>query len=351
MRGSERLWVMVISIVIGAAIIGVLAVPPPPPSPQVTGTPQEIDSETREELERVRDAVARNYSLDTIQLPDEGCDRRQDVYNMMPVNASPWKWYDNPRPYRFQTNSEGWREPTEFSPHPPENTTRILILGDSYTFGTGLNGSDTYPVQFEQIINNGTERYQVINAGVQGSGIHDYCSMLEHRGLRYHPDIVVITFTYYDAIWRRDADAIYRQILDVLPYNSSTITESTMRHYGSEAKTRLYKEMTFNETAALPVFMRRIQSMATEAGARPIFYSFRAFDDHASRANPDTSIVQFMGNLTARHNMTWIRAPPVFAERPEEEYTLSDGHYDAWGDRQLAEHLAGRLRELGIIAG
>lgn len=306
---------------------------------------QSPSRETGDPLEEELDSIIAGYSLDTVALPEEGCDERGTVYTRFERNHSGWEY--DPRPYRVTTNSEGWREPREFNRTPPEGVSRILVLGDSFTFGTGVNASDTYVERFERLIDNSTDQqYQVINAGAQGAGMLDYCSMLEHRGLRYDPDLVIVTFTYYDAISRRRADTIYRQVREL---DDPAITDESWLSYAGDLKTELYRRMEFNATAALPVYMERIDRMASDQDVPVVFYSFRPIDDHMARSNRHISAVGFLEEYMRENNLTLIRAPPIFEERPVEEYTLSDGHYDEWGHRMLADRLDEQLRERHLV--
>ena len=51
-------------------------------------------------------------------------------------------------------NSLGYRD-FEYSQERPNNTFRILMLGDSMTFGSGIDKiPDTYPKQLEVLLNN-----------------------------------------------------------------------------------------------------------------------------------------------------------------------------------------------------
>jgi len=62
------------------------------------------------------------------------------------------------------------------SKHPPkkrnEKEKKILILGDSFTYGKQISDENIFPNRIEEILNsnNGEEKYEVINAGVPGYG-------------------------------------------------------------------------------------------------------------------------------------------------------------------------------------
>lgn len=60
------------------------------------------------------------------------------------------------------------------SPGPNEGT--ILFFGGSYTFGTGVADSETYPAQFSKELN---DRYRVLNMGFAAYGPHQMLRILE----------------------------------------------------------------------------------------------------------------------------------------------------------------------------
>ncbi len=77
-------------------------------------------------------------------------------------------WTDRRRPYRVTTNAQGLRMDRELTF--PKQKQRILLLGDSFTFGK-VDDVDTYPA-FLQARLPGRE---VINAGVSGYSILQWC--------------------------------------------------------------------------------------------------------------------------------------------------------------------------------
>lgn len=88
----------------------------------------------------------------------------------------------------FKINSKGLRD-DEYDYNKPENTTRILLLGDSFTFGDEVNREDNIPENMERILKK--YRCQVLNFGVCGYGtIQEYLSLKE-EGVKYEPDVVL----------------------------------------------------------------------------------------------------------------------------------------------------------------
>lgn len=93
--------------------------------------------------------------------------------------------YDPRLPYRVSTNSQGLRMNKDLSF--PKKKQRILILGDSYTFGPYLNAPNTYP----EILNKKFPEREFINAAKAGYTISDEVSLFLERGKYVEPDIII----------------------------------------------------------------------------------------------------------------------------------------------------------------
>ncbi|MEM8859813.1 MAG: hypothetical protein AAGD96_15910 [Chloroflexota bacterium] len=80
---------------------------------------------------------------------------------------------------------------------PYENTAgnqRILVLGDSFTFGENVNDDENYPYLLDQALPDTT----VINAGVHGYGHDQMLIYFQEDGVKYSPDIVMVGFLSTD---------------------------------------------------------------------------------------------------------------------------------------------------------
>jgi lysophospholipase L1-like esterase len=71
---------------------------------------------------------------------------------------------------------------------------RILCIGDSFTFGKGVDDSSTYAVQLERILNAHASlpKWDVLNAGVVSFGTANEYHFLRTRGRALQPDVVVL---------------------------------------------------------------------------------------------------------------------------------------------------------------
>lgn len=93
----------------------------------------------------------------------------------------------------IHTNSLGYRGP-EFSKQKPANTIRILMLGDSTTFGIGSDDNQTFPFLLEEILSQQSgKKVEIINAGfASGLSPDTYYLYLKEIGLKLEPDIVFV---------------------------------------------------------------------------------------------------------------------------------------------------------------
>jgi len=108
---------------------------------------------------------------------------------------------------RVTVNGQRFRGPREYAPRPPAGVTRVAVLGDSMTFGWGVDDQETYPAQLETILSGRTGRgHEVMNAGYPGTCLGEKAAWYE-RGVRpLHPSLVVLTLLGDDV----DGDLFWR---------------------------------------------------------------------------------------------------------------------------------------------
>ena len=94
-------------------------------------------------------------------------------------------------------NAMGLRGPAR-SYEKPSGVTRILFLGDSVTFGYRVANEDTFAHQVERRLRQLGHDVESINAGVGGYSPWQEHAYLEREGLRYEPDVVVLSFVLND---------------------------------------------------------------------------------------------------------------------------------------------------------
>jgi lysophospholipase L1-like esterase len=98
-----------------------------------------------------------------------------------------------------RTNSHGMRDAEPLAT-PRDSLARIAVIGDSFTFGMGIEAPAVYPQVLEMLLNDGLEapRYDVLNFGVGGYGARDEALVLRHKALVWNPRLVIIGYALND---------------------------------------------------------------------------------------------------------------------------------------------------------
>ncbi|MFH1606042.1 MAG: GDSL-type esterase/lipase family protein [Nanoarchaeota archaeon] len=111
----------------------------------------------------------------------------------------------------IKTNSKGLRD-YEYNYTKPNDTYRILAIGDSVTFGSLVDMKDSWPKQLEEILNqNTTKKYEVINMGVSGYTTLQEMEWIQLEGLKYEPDMIIIGYVLNDPL------AFYNPLHQIYP--------------------------------------------------------------------------------------------------------------------------------------
>lgn len=96
-----------------------------------------------------------------------------------------------------QTNRYGLRGPDPVVPK-PSGTFRVLMLGDSYTFGFPVKDEETFCQLIQQGLVARGERVEIVNGGVSGySPTLEYVS-LRDQFLTFDPDLVILWYDLGD---------------------------------------------------------------------------------------------------------------------------------------------------------
>lgn len=95
-------------------------------------------------------------------------------------------------PVEYRINSRGFRGP-EVSAQKAPGTFRIVLLGDSRTFGYGV------PLEkhFSSVLAGYFRATEVVNLGVSGYGVDQSLLQLRQDGFAYQPDLVVLYLSHF----------------------------------------------------------------------------------------------------------------------------------------------------------
>ena len=110
----------------------------------------------------------------------------------------------------MKINSYGMRD-YEYSLEKPENTFRIAILGDSFTFGFGEKMNETYPKLLETSLRNkySESNIEVLNFGGNGHNTFTEYLILTKKVVLFEPDLIILGYFLNDPDYDYDKNMIY----------------------------------------------------------------------------------------------------------------------------------------------
>ena len=113
-------------------------------------------------------------------------------------DSNPRGYFDEDNGLTYRMNRHGFRG----ADHPmkkPRGVFRILVIGDSFTFGEGVRLEDTFVARLQAILEEQVSpRLEVLNFGVGAWNTLAEINYLRHEGVRFQPDLVLVVFTPND---------------------------------------------------------------------------------------------------------------------------------------------------------
>ena len=181
---------------------------------------------------------------------------------------------DAARGQRLAANYDGWfagvpvhinsfelRDQREYDLAKGPTTFRILVLGDSVTFGHGSVSEHAYPYLFEQRLKAWRPdiEWQVWNAAVPGYNTSQELAHLLHVGPRFQPDLVVVGFFENDLTGNYEiaSPGVARQAL-------ARALSFMRRHvYSLELYKKAYLQLAWKLSKS-DEYRRRVEHLGTE---------------------------------------------------------------------------------------
>jgi lysophospholipase L1-like esterase len=209
-------------------------------------------------------------------------------YKYRPLSTQQIPTEPGEQPIEYRHNSLGFRDEEHVRPKPP-GVFRIVALGDSFTYGVGVEFEDSYLVRLERMLNaRPGPRVEIIKLGIPRYFPAAERLVLEHYGLPFEPDLVLVAVLPNDALDTRfGLDAVVvdsgflisRRAKELGPlaiwlYRHSHVMRILLR-YGTQIDPSvraedIWKENGIYEDAwqAMELDLQGIGKMAQEHGAR-----------------------------------------------------------------------------------
>lgn len=250
-----------------------------------------------------------------------------------------------PIDFNVNTNSKGMRD-SELSSI--KKAKRILAIGNSCTFGVGVNDETTWPSQLETLL--GDKGIEVINAGVPGYTSFQGLRYLKDNGLALEPDVLIASFGFNDIReWASYSDMetaknIEKQNLNKLLSHSrlfyalSQMIQPKLKSKAGEKKRRL------NEKE----FFTCIQEMISICKTNNIKIILLIWPYRYQMREPAGSLTGYqplIKIIAEKEQIAYIHLPDTF-RLAKEELFVDDIHANAIGCEKVAKALS---KEIFIV--
>lgn len=183
--------------------------------------------------------ILSDYVLGFVGLPSEPEQQWVHPPNYMEVRKSIGEFE-----YEFATNSQGLRYREIPLNKKSPNEKRILVVGDSFTEGQGVEQEETFSFVLESYYSSSENNVYFINAGLTGTGPREYMYALLKVGLKYNIDGVLICLYANDVSNTTDAatftpntggigyeTVVIRRLLQSLCPRIYVLLKKAERHY------------------------------------------------------------------------------------------------------------------------
>ena len=160
-----------------------------------------------------------------LAMPEEW--KRRDV--KIPGTAVSYYWHKE----LHEITAEGFRGTGPFPPK-QDDVFRIMVIGDSLTYGYGINKKFTYPALIEEELAR-EYKVEVLNLGVSGQQSEDILRILKNNLTKLEPDLVIYGICHNDFLDsgigqydKRDAFSLPIPVIIKDRFTSNTLVGSFM---------------------------------------------------------------------------------------------------------------------------
>lgn len=246
-------------------------------------------------------------------------------------------------------NALGLRD-QEYSVAKPPDAVRIIMLGDSVTFGWGVPVEDTPSKMIERRLNDPGmgRRYEVINAGVGNYNTVQEVTFFLKRGLELKPDIVVLNYFINDAEptpLRKQSVLAERSYAAVAGFSAF---DTLSRSYFGKADWREYYSNLYREdSAAWQAAQKAIRDLAQRCRERGIKLMIVSYPElHVLKDYPFEKVTAAIRNIAAAESVPFVDLLPSVTDLQPDSLWVSptDAHPNAVANARFSDTILAGLR-------
>ncbi len=257
-------------------------------------------------------------------------------------------WDEIATPYKVRTNLEGFRD-CEHNLDKTDGVFRIMVAGDSFTWGLGVDQDKTYPRLLQDKLNAtiSGHRFEIINNGKYGWCTEEEFSYFQKKGVDYRPDLLIIGYVLndpeprdWDMRWRSDwvipswirwlsqKSQLYRLLL--IQYNYFYYDRINYEGSWTYYIKSLYDEDAPN-WANFEAAVKGFCDLARQNGMEVVTVIFPIFSNDLGEGYPFRKEHEIAKQVWLRHGARVLDLYPVFRDMDggKLRLSMSDNHPNA----------------------
>ena len=265
------------------------------------------------------------------------------------------------------------------------NSLRILVLGDSYIHGGGIDFQNNFSQQLKTILGSAYSHVIVLDVSVPSSNTLDNLNAYRIYEAEFKPDIIILGYNYNDVLGNLDKDTSGRvdkaasivlkrtngkknqstakKIYDILfqskllNYVLTNINEQLKAHGVIIPGTEFDNELT-SYTKDKPnwekskLLLAEMISCAKQKGSVVVVMKFPEMNllDHPTIFEGANKVIA--GFFSGFDNVRYISVGDIFKNESPAPYLLSryDGHPNELAHKKIASFMAEQLNKLPVFA-
>ena len=284
---------------------------------------------------------------------------------------------------RVRTNSQGMRNDEDFPVEPVPGKPRLMIVGDSYSFGFGVSNEETYAYELARLMPD----WDVMNLAVSATGTDQHYLTYERQGEKFKPNIVLLGFYVLDYnrnpySFRDYAKPMYVPQADgslQLTHVPVPKPEDLIEQYRSGQKTiggwhysylfalvnKMLTDRVKRDRApgslgrrTLTGIMENFSKRVKDNGATPVWVVFPIVDILENEVSKYQEISDFSKAEAKRLGMQVLDLEPVYRDYVEKHPNAPSlwrpvqigGHLSADGNKVSAQAIHAFLQQQGLLS-
>lgn len=263
------------------------------------------------------------------------------------------------------TNANGLRGSRDFGYEKPEGSTRLVVLGDSFTFGEEVGDHETFSHYLQERLPNS----EVLNLGVHGYGHDQMLIYLKEEGIKYHPDVVLLGFmpddmernvlSFRDYAKPRYAvrDGRLTLVTGPVPRPEDTLAAEAWRSKFGDLLTMAWSRYQWRsgETSKMTreltnAILDEMKVTAEAAGATPVFAYLPVYGEIPRVDEGMTFRERSFFSYCQQRGMDCLYLQPFYREKVRRGIQFkTEGHWSPLEHLTAAEGISQLLTEKGLV--